>query len=224
MAKRKSLEQACDELLDGIPGVMKNVTVTLNGECSPSEPLADGPGVEHKSATNGERPTFTTAKNCAEVIEATVDEIARYMPSIAEAETRHSTAAEEAKNAKRGLEAAHAHLAMLCKRLADAKNGIYQPVLPFPSVNGKPADPSAELPIDALVQYGITDKAAESLESQECPTIGALEKLMREDELWHRKLEGFGEAKVNKLIDALLAFRKEHPIPEAAEPATTETK
>lgn len=207
MANRKSLEEACDELVAEIPGVMKNVTVSFNGEHS-----------------DPERPTFTTAKNCGEVIEATVDEIARYMPSIAEAEARHSTAAEEAKNAKRGLEAAHAHLAMLCKRLADAKNGIYQPVLPFPSVNGKPADPSADLPIDALVQYGITEKAAESLESQECGTIGALEKRMREDEQWHRKLDGFGEQKINKLIDALLAFRKDNPIPEAGEPVAAETE
>lgn len=204
MAKRKSLEESCDELVADIPGVMKNVTVTINGE-NIEKPV--------------ERPTFTTAKNCGEVIEATVDEIARYMPSIAEAETRHSTAAEEAKNAKRGLEAAHAHLAMLCKRLADAKNGIYQPVLPFPSVNGKPADPATELPIDALVQYGITDKAAESLESQEIPTIGALEKRMEEDVFWHRKLDGFGDTKINKLIDALLAFRKENPVPEAGESA-----
>ena len=34
MAKRKSLEQACDELLADVPGVVKNVTVSINGESS----------------------------------------------------------------------------------------------------------------------------------------------------------------------------------------------
>ena len=164
-------------------------------------------------------------KMLAEVIATTVDEITRFMPSISDAEDRLESASEEQKKAKKGVEAVHAHLAMLCRRLADAKNGNYQPHLPFGTGDGgQPGDaPTKRLPlvdegarmqIEELAQHGLTEKMCEKLREYDIKTIGDLESMMRADEWWHRKIKGFGGERIDKTIDALSSFRHEFPVPD----------
>ncbi|MCC7419831.1 MAG: hypothetical protein IT428_06105 [Planctomycetaceae bacterium] len=74
-------------------------------------------------------------------------------------------------------------------------------------------DKGAAMPMASLVPHGLTAKKAESLAAAFGKTIGHLEKAMRENEYWHRDVKGMGEEWITKTIDALLAFRKEHPVP-----------
>lgn len=68
---------------------------------------------------------------------------------------------------------------------------------------------------------GLSDKQVETLIAADIKTIGDLEKRMREDEWWHKKLSGFGEKNVTRLVDTLLAFRQVYPVPaEPDQPAS----
>lgn len=61
---------------------------------------------------------------------------------------------------------------------------------------------------------GLTDKALDIVAGQGWDTIGKLEKAMRDDSRWFDHLKGFGEGKINSLINTLMAFRRVHPHPE----------
>jgi hypothetical protein len=150
------------------------------------------------------------------VIADTNEEIRRFMPRLRSSEQEHRDLAEQAKEAKKTMEGNHLHLSMLCGRLADAMNGNYQPLLFDAPTKGLPAaDAGAAMQIGALKDHGLTDKMVETLVENDVSTVGALESLMRADEWWHRKIKGFGEERITKVIDALMSFRSQHPVPSA---------
>lgn len=64
--------------------------------------------------------------------------------------------------------------------------------------------------------FGLGKAELETLEAAEITTIGELEKRMREDAWWHKKLPKFGEKKVAKLIESLRVWRGKFPMPERA--------
>ena len=76
---------------------------------------------------------------------------------------------------------------------------------------------------DRDAPIGMTEKQLDILKAAEINTIADLEKRMREDEWWHKKLKGIGEDKINRLTDTLLAYRLVYPVPtepdKPAEPA-----
>jgi len=173
-----------------------------------------------------EDPEINRRLMLAQVIAGTVDEIATFMPKVKEAEDRLDLAREEQKKATKGVEAVHLHLAMLCRRLADAKNGNYQPELPFgsgdaaqsgdaPTKKLPPVDQGAAMAIHVLADHGLTPKMCETLEAHDVKTVGQLETLIRTNEWWHREIKGFGGERIDRTIDALMSFRRAHPVPTA---------
>lgn len=66
---------------------------------------------------------------------------------------------------------------------------------------------------------GLSDKQIEALEAAEFPTIGELEKQMRENSYWHAKVaKNPAAAIIQRVISSLLAFRKVNPIHANDEP------
>lgn len=89
------------------------------------------------------------------------------------------------------------------------KNGLTNPA--------GSVDEGAKHALSILHKYGFSSKAKlENLAQVVGATIGELERTMRENELWHMSIPGFGDAWVNKLIDAHVKFRADYPQPEAA--------
>jgi hypothetical protein len=68
---------------------------------------------------------------------------------------------------------------------------------------------------------GLSEKQLETLQSYGIETIGALEERMRSSELWHRDLRGFGEERINRLINTLRVYRAKFPQPAPPDPAPT---
>ena len=61
---------------------------------------------------------------------------------------------------------------------------------------------------------GITDTKAEAItQGLEVSSIAALEKAMATDAYWHKRCSGVGESAIDQLTDALVFFRKCHPVP-----------
>lgn len=148
-----------------------------------------------------------------------------------------SNAKQDVKDWKTEMDASQIRINALSDDLAALEDGTYQPKLfdrnghantngATHNGNGKvekgpqPVDAGAAMHIAALAQFGLTENQCKKLvESElEIRTIGKLEKLMREDEWWMRKIKGVGTDTTDKITDALLAFRKKHPVPSADEP------
>lgn len=219
----------------GFPNLGENVEAAAgatddDGEEGDGDPQStdeeDAETDDVETSDSADASQIPRSEMLAQVITNTVDEITRFMPNIAEAEERLEAASEEQKKAKKSVEASHLHLAMLCRRLADAKNGKYQPELPFDGNQGDGAgdapqkklpkvDQGAAMAIHVLADHGLTDKMCETLESHDVKTVGQLELLMRTDEWWHRKIKGFGGERIDRTVDALCAFRRAHPVPSA---------
>lgn len=101
--------------------------------------------------------------------------------------------------------------------LQDIENGCYQPSLFVKSdddENAGPVDPAFDCSISCL---GLSEKEVDLLESADIKMIADLEKKMREDRWWHKNVKGFGQAKVDKLTDALLDWRLRNPVPSEEE-------
>jgi len=60
---------------------------------------------------------------------------------------------------------------------------------------------------------GLTNAKAAKLIECVGPTVDDLEKVMRENEYWHRDVKGFGEEWITRVVDSLLAYRKAFPVP-----------
>lgn len=96
--------------------------------------------------------------------------------------------------------------------------GAYQPSLfdaagdarkPTP---GKPdEDPGKMASIRVL---GLSDWATETLINHDFKTVADLEKAMREDPQWYRKIKRFGQSRIDELTDALLKWRQANPVPD----------
>lgn len=209
MAKKKSAEASLKEKCDGL---MQDLANETGGTITCGDGSVIAPEGEATEAEG--TPAKPSAEVLAKVIADTVDEITRFMPRLRASEEEHDDAQKAAKDAKKTMEGNHLHLSMLCRRLADAKNGNYQPLLFDAPTKSLPlADDGAAMAIGVLKDYGLTEKMCETLVEHDFPTIGALEAAMRADEWWHQKIKGFGEERVTKLIDALTAFRAECPMP-----------
>lgn len=204
MAKKKDFKDQVEEVLvEALEGTGATLT-TGDGRV-----LVDGEAV-------AETPKKASAEVIEKVIADTVEEITRFMPRLRASEEENDDAAKAAKDAKKTMEGNHLHLSMLCRRLADAKNGNYQPPLPFDKAEAdEPGDDGATKLVAVLKDYGLTDKMVETLVDHDVKTIGDLEALIAADEWWHRKFKGFGEERVTKLIDSLVAFRADNPIPSS---------
>ncbi|MBR9800579.1 hypothetical protein GYB59_02235 [bacterium] len=105
------------------------------------------------------------------------------------------------------------------KDLRDVRNGCYQRNL-FTPANEEDKPEEKPAPVDPAVgcsisNLGLSDKECELLVAAELDTIAKLEKRMRENEWWHRDIKGFGPAKVDKLVDNLMAWRQRNPMPSA---------
>jgi len=167
------------------------------------------------------------------------EEIRQFTPTVRQSVEDYLAAKEHAASLKKIMEGNQKQLGMLCDRMTDAMDGTYQfppppaPTLPFPEnkedARGKPRlsrpDHGATLPIDALMEFGLTEKMCETLESHDIKTISDLETLMRVDPWWHKKIKGFGGERVDKTSDALVDFRRKYPVPSASdvEPAADES-
>lgn len=134
--------------------------------------------------------------------------------AVAEAEDEWSQRKEAAKIAKQRYEQCVRSLRAAVRRRDDP-----QQELPFgdePEAGDDqqpdtvPFDEGAGQPIGEL---GMTKSETETLIEHDIKTVGDLEQVMRSDEWWHRNIKGFGEAKVTKLTDALMEFRKQYPVP-----------
>lgn len=90
-------------------------------------------------------------------------------------------------------------------------------VKPRPIIDGQ--DEGAKLSVTALAGFGMTAKKCEALAEHLDRkyggehSVGRLEELIRTSQWWHRDVSGFGEAAIDKLSDALFAFRQRYPIP-----------
>lgn len=79
-------------------------------------------------------------------------------------------------------------------------------------------DAGAEQPMKALVDFGLPSSKCKAVAASVGPTIGHLEKKMREDAWWHRNIKGIGKEYVDRVTDALTAFRRANPVPSEDEP------
>jgi len=72
---------------------------------------------------------------------------------------------------------------------------------------------------DADDPLGMSDSQLEKLTATGMKTLNELEEFIRKDELWHRKIKGFGETAITRLTSTITAFRKVNP---NAEPPVNE--
>jgi len=103
------------------------------------------------------------------------------------------------------------------KDLQDIENGCYQRNLftghdddDQPTKKELPPDPGLTTPIANL---GMSDKETEILVAHDITTVAELESKMKADNWWHKKIKGFGTAKVDKLVDQLEIWRRKNPVP-----------
>lgn len=118
------------------------------------------------------------------------------------------------KDAKARLDAAISNLRRIVRSPWDERE------LPFgdqPEEAGEQAstagpDPALEL---SIIELGLTEKETDKLLEAGIDTVGDLEERMkRNPEFWMRDIKGFGEAKIEKLLEAHRLFRVEHPFVE----------
>lgn len=164
-----------------------------------------------------------TKEQKAELIEEKLAELSIAVREFKESQAEWASAHAEAAAAKKEMELAQSRVNSINTDLCDIRAGNFNLRLPFPPDDKKKAkgdktagqDPAVTFPLDKLTEFGLTSNAVEKLlTGTTCRTIGDLERTMRDDAYWHQKIAGYGEDKVNKLVDALLALRQKHPHPE----------
>lgn len=140
--------------------------------------------------------------------------------ALGKAQMRFERCKADAKSAKGDMESAQQEVNDLVAEMRDIELGQYQPDL---FDNGDTtvsvaADDGAAMPIATLAEYGLSEKQCEKLaESKfEIKTVGDLEKTIRENEWWHRDVDGMGEKTIDKVTEALVEFRLAYPIPVPA--------
>lgn len=206
--KKESLQEVAEDLAEGIAEgtELTDVTVTVTG--------TDG---EVKAEAKLTPPNPITAEERQAEVNRIAEDIAEMNPRIVEAEQRLYRASEEQKSAKKAVESLHAELSTMALMMGDALSGTFQRRLPFSVPPRMTEDTGVALEVFALQHHGMTESECDKLVAADIKTIGDLEQRMRDDEWWMKKIKGFGEAKVEKLIDALAALRREHPHSEPIE-------
>lgn len=147
------------------------------------------------------------------------------LEALQKAKVSHSMKAEEAKTAKKAMEAAQDALNGVVTTLQHALHGQWQPALPFAddmdgpdnetgntaenhaessqTVSGK--DPAIEAPVSEL---GLTSSITGKLEAGDIETVKELETVMAQDRL--RKVAGIGQSAIDKISDAVIDWRKKY--------------
>lgn len=74
-------------------------------------------------------------------------------------------------------------------------------------------DAGAKQKLSALKAFGMTPKKLDAVAASVGPTVGHLEKAMRENEYWHKDIKGLGREWIDRLTDSLLQFRLANPVP-----------
>jgi len=158
-----------------------------------------------------------------------VSELIKQQRELNAATQEWNAAHAEAASAKKEMEKQQGILNGIVTDLTNIRTGNYTPGLPFQGTQDQqkksnaPAAPPQVLgddalmmPMSALIEFGMTEAKLESVASAaEGNTIGALEKFLRSDRDWHRKIKGLGPEWIDKLTDSLIAFRKKYPFPES---------
>jgi|DEB0MinimDraft_6_1074348.scaffolds.fasta_scaffold03462_4 DNA-binding Xre family transcriptional regulator len=157
-----------------------------------------------------ERPKVETREEAVKRLES---EMGQRLEALQDATDAHTAAAEEAKAAKKYMEAAQNRLNSTCVELNNALNGNWQPALPFPSEDSEeeqqaeePSTSGKDPAITAAVsELDITPSQAQKLEDADIATVKELEEAMNADRL--RKVKGIGAAAIDKISDAVVAWR-----------------
>jgi hypothetical protein len=66
---------------------------------------------------------------------------------------------------------------------------------------------------ESIKKLGMTKGLTANVEAAGCKTIADLEEFIRTNEWWHRNIKGVGEEKVNIILDSLMVYRQQHPVP-----------
>lgn len=154
----------------------------------------------------------------------------------AEMRSREETLSD-ARNAAREQEklvvAGEAKLTALALDLVKIERGTYTPPMfdsdgnvmatakpsdQLGSSGPKMADPGETAGFEALgLSESFRSKLSESQLAKEVKlkTVADLERAIAADEWWHKKIKGVGKTKLDDLLDAIVAYRAEYPIPVA---------
>lgn len=96
----------------------------------------------------------------------------------------------------------------------DAAASVATPATPTTAPTAKP-DPAKLAPLSALAKFGLTESKAEKLAEANIRTIADLEACIQAGRL--QQIRGIGDVAVDKITDAVLAWREQNPAPD--EPA-----
>lgn len=134
-------------------------------------------------------------------------------------------AKDDVEEKKDEISGCYAKIRHYTAQMRDIKEGRFTPPLfdkvtvqilamPAESKSDDGSAPGDSHSLSILTDYGITTSMVETLlDSQlasevKLTTIGHLKKIMAVDPLWHRKVKGFGEVKINLLTDALIKHQQ----------------
>lgn len=114
------------------------------------------------------------------------------------------------------------------REAADESTKPEAPRLPIPAEpKRKRRDDWAATPIEELAKFKnedgkpyLTKAKCEALRESELEigTVGRLETVIRTDRTWASKVRGLGPKWIDRVTDALIAFRLAHPVPSEHEP------
>lgn len=127
---------------------------------------------------------------------------------VAEAKAAASEANKAYSEAKAEYEAADQRIINLASARRNGQNTL--PLEQPEDANGqvKPSgkgDPADSAPVEDL---DLGKRITEGMHAADLKTIGSLIKFIATDEWWHRKIKGVGESGVDKITDALNAWRE----------------
>ena len=171
-----------------------------------------------KKPKASKKPKKPSAEARAKALDEKLGELGEAMQAHSEAvsewEEQHASAAA----AKKLAEKRQTEINAINRELMAIRSGTWQPSLPFTGLVGDAAktdptiDEGAALPLSALTEFGMTEAQVEALlTGTTFRNVGDLETGMRADAYWHTKIPGFGEAKVDKLLDAHVKLRAKYP-------------
>lgn len=132
----------------------------------------------------------------------------------------------DTKEAKADHDAAQREVNRIGKEIKSLRDGTFQPrLVPAPqrtndapvASTSAPVDEGAAQPIEILQrEFSLTERTVELIKEAKfgIKTVGDLERTIRENEWWSREIKGLGPTGINKVVDALVEFRKTFPWPE----------
>lgn len=234
----KTLTKQCDELFEkaGLKKVGKVGGTTIlapaerpdSGDLDSEPVLIDEPPIEEEDRILRTQEDKWRA-HIGRRIAAEYLELEKLQGDLADKEAELNDVKSDVSDVKAEIAGVNAKLKSYAGQMRDIERGTFSPPL-FDKHTGETLAPAktsgVSLPdvgmiceIGRLMDYGLTGSMIAAIsESQLAKTIPLttihdLEKAIAADEWWMKKIKGFGDTKVEKLIDALVMFRKENPIP-----------